>query len=249
VEPGYLNDPRKFSTLNAALAVPVEGVQSVVAVLALYRAQRDSFTSDHLRILQALSSKLGLAIENALRYRQAEVSAVTDYLTGLPNARSLFLKLNEEVSRCRAAEMPLTVVVCDLDNFKSINDEYGHLEGNRVLKTLAQALRRNCRETDHVARMGGDEFVVIFPGLGGPEAGIRIDRLRRTVVQQAQAETRLPLSMSTGAAQFPLDGESTEELLAAADRIMYTAKRSLHANAPQRETGPAMRLPASIQIQ
>lgn len=240
VEPGYLNDPAKFSTLNAALAVPVEGVQSVVAVLALYRAQRDSFTSDHLRILQALSSKLGLAIENALRYRQAETSATTDFLTGLPNARSLFLELNAEIARCRRERSPLTVVVCDLDNFKAINDEYGHLEGNRVLRTVAQSLRRNCREYDRVARMGGDEFVVILPGMSGPEASIRIDQLRRMVMQEAQAETRLPLSMSVGAAEFPEQGETTEELLAAADRVMYKVKHALHAErakSPSSEPG------------
>lgn len=239
VEPGYLNDPSKFSTLSAALAVPVEGVQSTVAVLALYRAQRDSFTSDHLRILQALSSKLGIAIENALRYRQAESSATTDYLTGLPNARSLFLQLNAELARCRREGIPLTVLVCDLDNFKAVNDEYGHLEGNRLLKTVAQSLRRNCREYDHVARMGGDEFVALIPGLDGPEAAIRIEQLRRMVTQEAQAETRLPLTISAGAARFPEDGLTTEELLSAADRAMYKAKRARQAERPHPEPGPA----------
>src|SRR5215469_2727196 len=96
VEPGYLNDPTKFSTLRSALAIPLEGLAGVVGVLALYHAERDAFTSDHLRILLAISSKMALAIENALKYEQAESSAVTDYLTGLPNARSLFLQLDRE---------------------------------------------------------------------------------------------------------------------------------------------------------
>src|SRR5246127_4848546 len=84
VEPGYLNDPVKFSTLRSALAVPLEGVAGTIGVLALYRAERDAFTSDHLRILLAVSGKMALAIENALKYAQAENSATTDYLTGLP---------------------------------------------------------------------------------------------------------------------------------------------------------------------
>ena len=88
VEPGYLNDPSKFSTLRSALAVPLEGVSGVIGVLALYRGERDAFTSDHLRILLAVSGKMALSIENALKYQQAESSATTDYLTGLPNARS-----------------------------------------------------------------------------------------------------------------------------------------------------------------
>ena len=78
VEPGYLNDPTKFSTLRSALAVPLEGLDGVVGVLTLYHAETDAFTPDHLRILLAISSKMALAIENALKYRQAESSAVTD---------------------------------------------------------------------------------------------------------------------------------------------------------------------------
>ncbi len=90
VEPGYLNDTSKYSTLMSALAVPLEGLQGVVGVVAVYHAEKDFFTSDHLRILLAVTSKMALAIENAMKYEQAESSAVTDYLTGLPNARSLF---------------------------------------------------------------------------------------------------------------------------------------------------------------
>src|SRR6059058_6082167 len=110
VEPGYLNDPAKFSTLRAALAVPLEGVNGVVGVMTLYHADKDAFSKDHLRILLAISSKVSLSIENALKYRQAESSATTDYLTGLPNARSLFLHLDSELSRCRRLGSPLAVL-------------------------------------------------------------------------------------------------------------------------------------------
>ncbi len=165
VEPGYLNDPSKYSTLNSALAVPLEGLQGVVGVVALYHAEKDFFTSDHLRILLAVSSKMALAIENAMKYEQAESSAVTDYLTGLPNARSLFLQLDRELARCKRDSKTLTVMVADMDGFKQINDRFGHLEGNRVLRLFAHALKETSREYDYVARMGGDEFVVIAPGL------------------------------------------------------------------------------------
>ena len=130
VEPGYLNDPTKFSTLRSAVAVPLEGVNGVLGVLTLYHADRDAFTKDHLRILLAISSKIGLSIENALRFRQAESSATTDYLTSLPNARSLFLQLDSELSRGKRGQMPLAVLVLDLDGFKLVNDRFGHLEGN-----------------------------------------------------------------------------------------------------------------------
>src|ERR1700733_1676567 len=125
VEPGYLNDPSKFSTLRSALAVPLEGISGVIGVLALYRGERDAFTSDHLRILLAVSGKMALSIENALKYQQAEDSATTDYLTGLPNARSLFMQLDRELARCKRDNLALTVMVSDMDGFKQINDRFG----------------------------------------------------------------------------------------------------------------------------
>lgn len=128
VEPGYLADPAKFSTLRSALAVPLEGLSGVIGVMTLYRAERDAFSRDHLRILLAITSKVSLAVENALIFRQVEDSATTDYVSGLPNARSLFLRLDSEVARCKRNREPLCVLVCDLDDFKQINDRFGHLE-------------------------------------------------------------------------------------------------------------------------
>jgi diguanylate cyclase (GGDEF)-like protein len=164
VEPGYLNDPTKFSRLRSALAVPLEGLAGVAGVLTLYHAEADAFTRDHLRILQAISSKAGIALENALKYRQVENSSVTDELTGLPNARSLFLQLDSELARSKRTGAPLVVLVLDLDGFKDVNDRFGHLSGNKVLQLISQGLRNCCREYDCVARMGGDEFVMILAG-------------------------------------------------------------------------------------
>jgi len=226
VEPGYLNDPSKYSTLTSAMAVPLEGLQGVVGVVALYHADKDFFTSDHLRILLAVSSKMALAIENALKYEQAESSATTDYLTGLPNARSLFLQLDREMARCKRDGTTLTVMVSDMDGFKQINDRFGHLEGNRVLRLFAHSLKETSREYDYVARMGGDEFVVIAPGLT-PEASARKAEQMRDLVRQAGMEVTHEdiLSLSVGKAVYPEDGLDAEKLLAEADRRMYLQKQ------------------------
>src|SRR6202051_1640892 len=117
-EAGYVSDPAKFTTLRSVLAVPLEGLNGMVGVLAMYGADRDAFSADHLRILLAVSSKIALSVENALKYQQAEDSATTDYLTGLPNARSLFVHLSRELARCRRTGTALAVMVCDLDNFQ-----------------------------------------------------------------------------------------------------------------------------------
>ena len=198
----------------------------MIGVLALYRLERDAFTSDHLRILLAVSSKMALSIENALKYQQAESSATTDYLTGLPNARSLFLQLDRELARCKRDNSSLTVMVSDMDGFKQINDRFGHLEGNRVLRLFAQALKDSCREYDYVARMGGDEFVVIAPGLAADAAKKKAEQMQ-ALAKQAGSEVcgEDILSLSVGLALYPEDGKDAEQLLAEADRRMYLEKQ------------------------
>lgn len=249
VEPGYLNDPTKFSTLRSALAVPLEGVAGVIGVLALYRGERDAFTSDHLRILLAVSGKMALAIENALKYQQAENSATTDYLTGLPNARSLFLQLDRELARCKRDTTSLTVMVSDMDGFKQINDRFGHLEGNRVLRLFAQALKDTSREYDYVARMGGDEFVIIAPGLT-PEASAKKAEQMRALARHAGNEVcgEDILSLSVGRAVFPADGKDAEQLLAEADRRMYLEKQKQLAY-KDRRAHPRLKCRVTIELQ
>jgi len=248
VEPGYLNDPSKFSTLRSALAVPLEGVAGVIGVLALYQGERDAFTSDHLRILLAVSSKMALSIENALKYQQAENSATTDYLTGLPNARSLFLQLDRDLARCKRDDSTLTVMVSDMDGFKQINDRFGHLEGNRVLRLFAQALKDTCREYDYVARMGGDEFVVIAPGLTAEAASKKAEQMR-ALARQAGSEVcgEDILSLSVGRAVFPADGKDAEQLLAEADRRMYLEKQK-HLSYKDRRAHPRLKCRVTIEL-
>jgi diguanylate cyclase (GGDEF)-like protein/putative nucleotidyltransferase with HDIG domain len=226
VEAGYLNDPTKYSTLRSALAVPLNGVTGLLGVLALYRADRDAFSKENLRILVAISPKVAMAIENALTHRRLETSITTDYLTNLPNARSLFLSLDNEVARAQRIRASLAVIVCDLDGFKVVNDRFGHLSGNKVLRTIATGLREVCGPTDYVARMGGDEFVVLMAGEDVEQLERRIEDMRAVVRRAGDATPEsIPLSMSVGVATYPEDGADAEELLAEADRRMYKNKR------------------------
>ena len=229
VESAYLNDPGRITTLRSALAVPLEGVQGVIGVLTLYHAAKDAFSRDHLRVLLALCSKVALSIENALKYQQAESSATTDYLTGLPNARSLFLQLDGELSRCKRSNRLLSVIVCDLDGFKQVNDRFGHLEGNRVLQQIAQGLRAHCREYDYVARMGGDEFVMVLPELPQERVREKARQIAQTVAAIGEACGYDRLGVSVGEACYPADGSDAEDLLAEADRRMYKVKQGRKA--------------------
>jgi diguanylate cyclase (GGDEF)-like protein/putative nucleotidyltransferase with HDIG domain len=238
MESGYVQERDKYTTLRSALAVPLEGINGVVGVLAMYRADRDSFTADHLRILLGVSSKIALSVENALKYQQAEDSATTDYLTGLPNARSLFVHLARELARCRRTGTALAVMVCDLDNFKQINDIYGHLEGDKLLRDFATHVQDMCRGYDYVARMGGDEFVVVAPGLKPEAAEEKASRLNQLAIAAGQKISgRNLISLSVGTSFCPEDGFDLEQLLAAADRRMYSVKQ-IHHEEIDRENRP-----------
>jgi diguanylate cyclase (GGDEF)-like protein len=240
VEPGYATESKSGIEAQSALAVPLVGVDSSVGVLALYRTEADAFTIDHLRILQVITSKVALSIENALKYRRAESSATTDYLTELPNARSLFMHLDQELARCVRQSSSVAVMVCDLDGFKQINDQYGHLEGDKTLKLFANLLRGVCREYDYVARMGGDEFVIVAPNMT-PDAMQEKCALLNALAQQAGREVsgKNLISLSVGVAFFPLDGSDAARLLAEADRRMYAAKHLHYADSELESHRPA----------
>jgi len=237
VEPGYLNDPNKFSLLRSALSVPLTGMTNTVGVLTLYRADADAFTPDHQRILSGLSSKIGLAFENARKYRALEASATTDYLTGLNNTRALFDRLTVELARCEREQSPVTVMVCDLDGFKQVNDRFGHHAGNRVLRAFADGLTRIQREYDITARFGGDEFVLVLPGMKVDAASDKVLALSALAAEAGRMVCgENLLSASVGMASWPDDGRSADELLTEADRRMYSFKRARKQKRPIRQS-------------
>jgi diguanylate cyclase (GGDEF)-like protein len=247
VESSQLADGNGSGPLRSALAVPLVGLNGTVGVLTLYRTDKDAFSADHLRVLLAVTSKVSLAVENALRFRQVETTATTDFVTDLPNARSMFLRLDSELARSKRAQEPLTVLVCDLDGFKMVNDCHGHLVGNKVLRAVGSALRESCREYDYVARMGGDEFVLILPASDRESMYHRIAALRQIGGAAGCTVTGMEaMTMSIGEAFYPQDGADAEQLLAEADRRMYRAKQ--HARLP-RPAVAALETPAYVAVQ
>jgi diguanylate cyclase (GGDEF)-like protein/putative nucleotidyltransferase with HDIG domain len=226
VEDGLANDSKGTTQLRSALAVPLESESGSVGVLALYQTAVDAFTNDHLRILQVITSQVGSFIENALKYREAESSATIDYLTGLANARALSTHLQMELARCKREDSVIAVIVCDLNGFKQINDSHGHLTGDRVLKVFANLMRGACRESDYLARMGGDEFVIVAPHMPPSSANLRALQLN-ALAKRASREVcgEESLSLSVGTVFYPHDGLDAERLLAEADKKMYSVKR------------------------
>ncbi len=221
----YLGDPSRVSLLLSALTVPLRGRESVAGVLSLYHREKNFFTKDHLRMLLAASSKLGVSVENSLQYEKAQSTASTDFLTGLPNARSICLHLEKELSRSLRAGQPLAVLMCDLNGFKKVNDNYGHLAGNKLLQEVASKLKSSCRQYDQVGRLGGDEFVFVLPQVTKEDVAELEMRLALAVQEASpEASSEAVISMSVGCAFYPHDGTSSEELLSQADRAMYESK-------------------------
>lgn len=222
----YLNDSKVVQKLQSTLAVHFESGNQMRGVMALYHSGRNVFSRDELRVLQAASFHVGRAMESALKYQNAEESAVTDHLTGIPNARSLAVHLQREIARSSREQSALGVLVCDLDGFKQVNDRFGHLTGNEVLQQVANGLREVCRESDYLARMGGDEFVIVLPGLTEEMGAPQIERLRNVALATGwRICGENCLSMSVGVAIYPLHGSDSETLLAVADRRMYSDKQ------------------------
>ncbi len=149
--------------------------------------------------------------------------AATDPLTGLPNRRAFLIAAHVELERAQRLGQPLTVAYLDLDGFKALNDRLGHQAGDSILSAMATRLRAVIRAFDLPVRVGGDEFAVLFPGLGPKDAPELLVRLHRDVVEQLRQQW--DISLSCGAVTFLSAPASVEEMVAQADRVMYDVKR------------------------
>jgi len=215
----------------AAIALPLQcRGKTVGALVGLDRnpASREPrfVAATQAAVLQALEPG-AIALDNALRVARAEALSVTDDLTQLYNSRYLSQVLRRETKRASRSGRPLSLLFIDLDGFKSINDTHGHLYGSRALVEAAGLIRQSARETDVVARFGGDEFALILPDTGSEGAAAVGERIRDRVNAHAFLQgdgLDIHLTVSVGVATLPDVAASTEGLIQAADEAMYHVK-------------------------
>jgi diguanylate cyclase (GGDEF)-like protein len=216
------------------LAVPLVDGERVMGVLEAVRESTGAraFAAPDESLLSALALPLAAALSNSVRIAEAERLSQTDDLTKLHNARFLRQYLIAEVRRARRYGSMVSAMFLDLDDFKTVNDRHGHLVGSHVLMEMAAVILSSVRDTDVVARYGGDEFVVILPETGAEQSAGVAERVRATVAEHTFSggrNLRLRLTASFGVASFPAHAHSPQQLVAAADAAMYEAKAA-HKN-------------------
>ena len=219
--------PAAGTRLESALVCPLNVGGQVIGTLGVFHVEPGSYTEDHRRVLDQISQQAAAVVHNALVFEQAQDQAFKDALTGLANPRALQFHVTRELGRARRTASQFSLVLLDLDDFKTINDEHGHLAGDRALQEVARALQRTTRPYDTCIRYGGDEFVVLLASCGRAEAQGRCRELQdavESIVFETDNGRAVPLGVSAGVSIFPVDGETYERLLARADRRMYRNK-------------------------
>ena len=218
-----------FAPATSVVVAPLRGGVRVQGLLALGRTELPPFNDLDLELLQTLAFQLTSVLERAILLSDLERLAVTDGLTGLYNYRHFQERYREEVNLCRRYQHPLAVMLIDLDSFKQVNDTYGHLEGDYLLVQLAEMLRATLRNTELIARYGGDEFVVLMPSTnlqGGVAAANRVlQSVRETRFLDTLGAPRFRITLSIGVAAYPNSTQNPVELLEKADEALEIAKQ------------------------
>ena len=224
IDPGARGD--SFVESCSVLAIPVRGTGKVLGVMELVNSDMNLYLRREM-LLQALADYAAIAIENARAVQRIQELSITDDCTGVYNSRHMFTVLAEEVRRSERFGYEFSVLFMDLDHFKNINDEHGHLVGSKLLGQFGQCLRRNLRLVDAAFRYGGDEFAVLLPQTG-KDAAIRVARrLIKTIRDKEWLQEdglSLKLRASVGIATYPHDATTPHEIVQSADELMYMVK-------------------------
>jgi len=224
--PLFKNAPRPRTGSIVGIPLMMNGL--VVGVMNLVRTQAGEFSLSEIRLLTLLADQAAIAIQNANLHQSVSELARVDMLTSLPNRRALDERLDEAISQSRLSGHPFSVVMMDLDGFKTINDTYGHEKGDDILKQVAYSLVQSLRSTDFLARYGGDEMTLVLPDTDLPQA-VHVARklqkeLKSLAIPLPNGQTTA-LDVSGGIALFPMHAETAPGLLRAADEALYQAKK------------------------
>jgi diguanylate cyclase (GGDEF)-like protein len=218
------------SSVRGVVSAPLLREDGAFGAITLYSSDGSAYGADHLRLLESVCLHASGALGNALIYERTKETALTDTVTGLPNARALRLLLDQRVAECqRTPREPLALLSVDVDDFRRFNEELGHGVGDRLLASVAAVIRGQLRQMDMLARYAGDEFVAVLPSATEAEAAAVAERVRAAVESHkfsGKTGSALQVSVSVGTGSYPEAGETADELLLAATQNM---RRDKHA--------------------
>jgi diguanylate cyclase (GGDEF)-like protein len=212
---------------RAMAALPLFKDDVLIGALSVYSTELEQYTDDHLRMLETVTRLASDALANAMQHAETESNALTDPLTGLPNPRSMSRRFEQEAARARRTNRPFQVVMLDLDDFKLVNDTYGHKMGDKMLREVARIIQEQLREYDFLARYAGDEFVAIVQEVENCQVDDLRSRIEAAVSRfsmHVRGDQRARVGISVGTATFDTDGDTLDQLLIHADQAMYRVK-------------------------
>ncbi|MCA9521087.1 MAG: diguanylate cyclase [Myxococcales bacterium] len=215
--------------MRSWLGAPLISSDEVSGAILLAHPETERFSTGEADIAATFCGQAVIAIENARLFSEVQRLAITDELTGTHNRRHFFTLAEREIARARRYQRPLSLLMIDVDHFKSVNDTYGHDTGDDVLKTIAARLRASIRDLDVLARFGGEEFVILLPEIDDFTAeSVVAERLRQTIDDTPVSTSHGPISMtiSIGVAAFHEETHDVHQLVKAADNALYGAKSS-----------------------
>jgi len=214
--------------IKSEIVLPITTGQGIIGVLDIEDVRANTFTPNVIQLLKVLTTEIGIAIANAKLYETIKTLAITDELTKLANYRFFRQMLDKEVARAKRYQKKFSLVMFDIDYFKNYNDTNGHDQGNIALRTIGEILLNLSRTSDTPARFGGEEFIVILPETSKKEGCCFAERVRKEVEKtKFKGEHHQPnkkLTISSGVAEFPCDGETAMGIIKAADIACYEAK-------------------------
>jgi len=217
----------KEKTSLSWIGVPLKA-SNVTGIISLGSYKPNAFDSGDMELLSNLAQHVSLALDNTIRHAQVEEQARLDSLTGVFNHGYFLKKLAEQAQEASDTNKQLSLIMLDIDYFKQFNDRYGHLVGDRILKTLCTAIKHHIKQNDAVGRWGGEEFVISLPGASGAEALRVAERIGQTMaLLQIEDREQKPIAVPTvsqGIAVYPLEENEIFHLVDLADRRLYIAK-------------------------
>ena len=220
-------NPEAGIKYHSMASLPLFKDDVLLGALSVYSGELEQYSDDHMRLLETVTRLASDALGNAMRHAEAESNALTDPLTGLPNGRYLSLRFDEEAARARRTDRAFQVVMLDLDEFKNVNDSFGHKSGDKMLREVAHIIASQLREYDFLARYGGDEFVALVQEVVGSQVDELCLRIENAVSKFSLMVGRnryARVGISVGTATFGIDGETLDQLVVAADEKMYRMK-------------------------